>query len=110
MNVPFLDLKAQYKEIKEEIKPAIMDIIDKCCFIGGPYVSGFEKEMEQYLDIEHVAGCASGTDALVLGLKACNGKLHCTISAGLLDDQTWPDAIQPSCAESDSRPGIDNYV
>lgn len=74
MNVPFLDLKAQYKEIKDEIAPALLDILDKCCFIGGPYVSGFEKEMEAYLEAKHVAGCSSGTDALVLGLKACNVK------------------------------------
>lgn len=72
MNVPFLDLKAQYKEIKEEIAPALLDILDKCCFIGGPYVNEFEREMEDYLKVAHVAGCSSGTEALVLGLKACN--------------------------------------
>ena len=70
MNVPFLDLQAQYKDIKNEIAPALLDILDKCCFIGGPYVNNFEKEVENYLDVKHVAGCASGTDALVLGLKA----------------------------------------
>ncbi len=74
MNVPFLDLQAQYKDIKNEIAPALLDILDKCCFIGGPYVNNFEKEVENYLDVKHVAGCASGTDALVLGLKACNIK------------------------------------
>lgn len=74
MNVPFLDLKAQYKGIKDEIAPALLDILDKCCFINGPYVSGFEKEMEDYLKAKHVAGCSSGTEALVLGLKACNVK------------------------------------
>ena len=66
MNVPFLFLKAQYKGIKDEIAPALLDILDKCCFINGPYVSGFEKEMEDYLKAKHVAGCSSGTEALVL--------------------------------------------
>lgn len=74
MNVPFLDLKAQYKDIKDEIASSLADILDKCCFIGGPYVSDFEKEAESYLGINHASGCASGTDALVLGLKACNIK------------------------------------
>lgn len=74
MNVPFLDLKAQYKGIKDEIGPALLDILDKCCFIGGPYVSGFESEMADYLSVSHVAGCGSGTEALVLGLNACNIK------------------------------------
>lgn len=74
MNVPFLDLKAQYKDVKDEIVPMLLNILDNCCFIGGPYVNEFEKEMESYLSVGHVAGCASGTDALVLGLKACNVK------------------------------------
>lgn len=74
MKVPFLDLKTQFQEIKEEVEPKVMDILENCCYIGGSYVSNFEKQMEQYLDVGHVAGCSNGTDALVLGLKACNVK------------------------------------
>ena len=74
MNVPFLDLKAQYNSVKNEIALALEDILDKCCFIGGTYVSEFEKAIEGYLGVNHAAGCGSGTEALVLALNACNVK------------------------------------
>ena len=72
MKVPFLDLKKQYQEIKEEVEPSVLDILENCCYIGGNYVSDFERAMEKYLGVKHVSGCSNGTDALVLGLKACN--------------------------------------
>ena len=74
MNVPFLDLKTQYKGIKAEVEPLVLDILENCCYIGGRYVDEFERSMEEYLGVKHVAGCSNGTDALVLGLKACNVK------------------------------------
>lgn len=74
MNVPFLDLKTQYQGIKAEVEPKILDILENCCYIGGKYVDDFEKDMENYLGVKHVLGCSNGTDALVLGLKACNIK------------------------------------
>lgn len=72
MKVPFLDLRKQYQGIKEEIQPKVMDILENCCYIGGKYVEDFEKDMGGYLGVKHVSGCSNGTDALVLGLKACN--------------------------------------
>ena len=72
MNVPFLDLKTQYQGIKNEVEPKVLDILDNCSFIGGRYVEEFEKNMATYLGVKHVAGCSNGTDALVIGLKACN--------------------------------------
>ncbi len=74
MKVPFLDLKTQFQRIKEEVEPKVMDILENCCYIGGPYVNDFEREMEQYLGVKHVASCSNGTDALVLGLRTCNVK------------------------------------
>ncbi len=74
MNVPFLDLKNQYKGIKAEADPLVLDILENCCYIGGKYVNDFERSVEKYLDVKHAAGCSNGTDALVLGLKACNVK------------------------------------
>lgn len=74
MNVPFLDLKTQYKKIKSEVEPAILAILENCCYIGGKYVADFEKSMEEYLGVKHATGCSNGTDALVLGLRACNVK------------------------------------
>lgn len=72
MNVPFLDLKKQYEDIREEVETNVLEILDSCCYIGGEYVNQFETEMEDYLGVKHVLGCSNGTDALVLGLKACN--------------------------------------
>lgn len=74
MKVPFLDLKTQYQGIKAEVEPAVLDILENCCYIGGNYVSDFERAMERFLKVKHVSGCSNGTDALVLGLKACNVK------------------------------------
>lgn len=74
MKVPFFDLKMQYQKIKEEVEPKILDIMENCCYIGGKYVNDFERLMEEYLDVKHVSGCSNGTDALVLGLKACGVK------------------------------------
>ena len=51
MNVPFLDLKAQYAAIKDEIHAALEEVIENTAFAGGPYVAGFEKE-PSYLDLE----------------------------------------------------------
>jgi len=74
MKVPFLDLRSQYRKIMPEIEPVVLDILENCCFIGGKYVEEFETAMAEYLRVKHVIGCSNGTDALVLGLKACNIK------------------------------------
>ena len=74
MNVPFLDLKEQYKTIQNEAETAVLDILENCCYIGGKYVADFENEVKNYLNTGYALGCSNGTDALVLGLKACNIK------------------------------------
>ena len=74
MKVPFLDLRSQYQIIKPEVEPVVLDILENCCYIGGKYVEEFEAAMADYLNVKHVIGCSNGTDALVLGLKACNVK------------------------------------
>lgn len=74
MNVPFLDLKKQFQGIKDEVEPQVMNILETGCYIGGAYVNDFERAMEEYLGVKHVVSCSNGTDALVLGLKACNIK------------------------------------
>ena len=71
MKVPFLDLKEQYKELKNEVEPRIMEVLESCSYIGGRYVSCFEEQMEEYLGVRHVLGCSNGTDALMLALRAC---------------------------------------
>jgi dTDP-4-amino-4,6-dideoxygalactose transaminase len=69
MNVPFVDLKAQYLRIKPEIDGAIAHIIDQTSFIGGPAVAQFEAAFAQAYGVRHCIGVANGTDAIYLTLK-----------------------------------------
>ena len=74
MKVPFLNLQRQYQEIKAEVEPKVLEILETCSYIGGKYVEEFERDMAQYLGVRNVLGCSNGTDALVLALRACNVK------------------------------------
>jgi dTDP-4-amino-4,6-dideoxygalactose transaminase len=78
MTVPFVDLRAQYRTIQAEVDAAIAGVIAKCAFVGGEEVRAFEEEFARYCaDGDrspagglHCAGCANGTDALWLTLRA----------------------------------------
>jgi dTDP-4-amino-4,6-dideoxygalactose transaminase len=68
--IPFLDLKAQYQSIREEIDAAVARVIESATFIMGPEVEAFEREFAAYTGFKHVIGVANGTDALVLAMRA----------------------------------------
>jgi len=70
MNVPLLDLVAQYASIKTEVMPALQRVIDAQQFIMGPAIPQLEAEIAKLSRAKHGIGCASGTDALLLPLKA----------------------------------------
>ncbi len=70
MQVPLLDLTLQYRGIAPEVMPELHTVIEEQRFILGPVVDRFEREMEAYLDVRHAVGCASGTDAILLALRA----------------------------------------
>jgi dTDP-4-amino-4,6-dideoxygalactose transaminase len=70
MNVPFVDLKAQYLSLKSEIDPAIQTVINETAFIGGKYVDAFEKAYAEKYGVKHCISCANGTDAIYITLKA----------------------------------------
>lgn len=70
MKVPFLDLKAQYELIKDEIRLALERVLESTAFAGGPFVAQFEKEFAAYCDAQHSIGVGNGTDALWLALLA----------------------------------------
>ena len=74
MNVPMLDLVAQYHAIKDEVLPAMMKVIETQQFIMGAWVPQLEAEVARLSHARHGIGCASGTDALLLPLKALNLK------------------------------------
>lgn len=71
MTIPILDLKAQYATIKDEIQAAVNSVLENQHFILGPEVKALEKEIAEYCGTKYAVGVASGTDALILGLKAC---------------------------------------
>jgi dTDP-3-amino-3,4,6-trideoxy-alpha-D-glucose transaminase len=68
--VPFVDLKAQYESIREEVEEAIHGVLQTTQFVGGPWVEKFEREFATYVGCKHVIGVSSGTAALELALKA----------------------------------------
>lgn len=69
--IPALDLKAQYASIREEILAAVNAVLEAQHFILGPQVQALEKEVPAYLKCGFGVGVASGTDALILALRAC---------------------------------------
>ena len=70
MKVPFLDLKAQYKQIEHEVLPMVTEAMTNGAFIGGPQVLGFEKEFGEFCESKYCVGVNSGTDALRFALMA----------------------------------------
>ncbi|MDY6916092.1 MAG: DegT/DnrJ/EryC1/StrS family aminotransferase [Candidatus Cloacimonadota bacterium] len=70
MQVPLLDLHAQNDPILDEIKAEMDKVMRSHQYILGPQVKELEKKMSDYCDTKYAVGCASGTDALVLSLKA----------------------------------------
>jgi dTDP-4-amino-4,6-dideoxygalactose transaminase len=70
MNIPMLDLKAEYAVLQDEIEPAVCEALAACQYIGGPNVKAFEAEAAAYAGVKHGIACASGTDALLIALRA----------------------------------------
>ncbi len=65
-----VDLIGQYQEIKNEVKERFEEILDTAMFINGPAVKQFERNLSQYLSVDHTIACANGTDALQIALMA----------------------------------------
>jgi dTDP-4-amino-4,6-dideoxygalactose transaminase len=74
MKVPFLDLKAQYRSIREEVDQAIQEVISSCAFAGGPFVEAFENDFAAFCETKYCRGVGSGTEALWLALIATGVK------------------------------------
>jgi len=70
MDIPLLDLKAQYKSIQKEIEKKVMEVISSQVFILGPEVEGLEREISVYTETKHAVGVSSGSDALLASLMA----------------------------------------
>jgi dTDP-4-amino-4,6-dideoxygalactose transaminase len=70
MKIPVLDLKPQYEQIKDQVQAAMNRVLESGQFIMGPDVKLFEQEVAEYLGVKHTIAVNSGTDALVIGLRA----------------------------------------
>ncbi|ADH64781.1 Glutamine--scyllo-inositol transaminase [Allomeiothermus silvanus DSM 9946] len=70
MNVPFLDLRAAYLELKGELDEAVLRVLDSGWYILGREVEAFEEEYAAYVGAGHCVGVANGLDALILALRA----------------------------------------
>jgi len=68
--IPFVDLKREYEEIKEEVNQAIQKVLESGWFILGGEAERFEKEFSKYVGVKYAIGVNSGSDALYLALKA----------------------------------------
>ncbi|GAH04526.1 unnamed protein product, partial [marine sediment metagenome] len=74
MQVPVLDLKAQYAAIKDEVMRAITDVCESQLFALGPAVAEFEEKIAAYCGSKYAIGVSSGTDALLVSLMALEVK------------------------------------
>jgi dTDP-4-amino-4,6-dideoxygalactose transaminase len=70
MPVPLLDLRAQHATIRDEVLPALEKLADSQLFILGAPVEQLEREVAELSHTKYAIGCASGTDAILLALKA----------------------------------------
>jgi dTDP-4-amino-4,6-dideoxygalactose transaminase len=70
MGVPFLDLPRQYESIRPEVEKVLHEVFATQHFILGPHGKALEQEVAAHLGVAQAVGVASGTDALLLGLRA----------------------------------------
>jgi len=74
MQIPFLDLKAQYATIKDEVLPAVSEVLETQRLIGGPKVAELEEKIAKISDCKFAVGVSSGTDAILNSLMSLDIK------------------------------------
>lgn len=74
MNVPLLDLQAQYVALRDDLQQAVQRVMSSQRFVLGDEVRGLENSIAGYCQTKHAVGCASGSDALLLALMALDVK------------------------------------
>lgn len=89
----FIDLKAQYAALKEEINANIQSVLDAAQFIGGSYVKELEAQLAAFTGRKHCITCANGTDALQLAFMACGVKAGDAVFA---PDMTFISSTEPA--------------
>lgn len=74
MNVPLINLKAQFTPLRAEMLASLERVLDSQHFVLGPEVKALEEEVARYSGVKHAIGCSSGSDALLLALMALDVK------------------------------------
>ncbi|HKG47403.1 MAG TPA: DegT/DnrJ/EryC1/StrS family aminotransferase [Pyrinomonadaceae bacterium] len=74
MNVPLLDLQAQFVSLRDDLQQAVERVMSSQRFVLGDEVRGLESSIAEYCQTRHAIGCASGSDALLLALMALDVK------------------------------------
>jgi dTDP-4-amino-4,6-dideoxygalactose transaminase len=74
--IPLFDFTEIQRQTEDEVRAAVVNVLSSGRFILGNEVSSFERELADFIGVPDVVGVASGTDALVLALKACDLKPH----------------------------------
>lgn len=72
MNVPFLNLKEQYRSVADELKAAVLQVLDSQMYVLGPEVQALESEIATYCGAKHSVGVSNGSDAIVIALMAAD--------------------------------------
>ena len=90
-SIPMVDLQQQTQKIREEIDTSIAEVLDSTQFIGGEKVNQFCQTLGDYIGVEHVIPCNSGTDALQIAMMA--------IGIGPGDEVITPDFTYFATAE-----------
>ena len=71
MQIPLVDLRAQYQTIKREVMASFEDVLEQMHLFLGPQCQAFEQEFATYCGCQYGVGLSNGTDALTLALRAC---------------------------------------
>src|SRR5258706_2182613 len=71
MQIPLVDLRAQYRTIKQEVLATFEDVLEGIQLFLGPQSQAFEQEFAAFCECEEAVGLSTGTVALVLALRAC---------------------------------------
>ena len=72
LNIPFIDLKAQYRDIQESVHQNIQTVLDHGQYIMGPEVIELEENLANYVGVKHCIAASSGTDTLLIAMMALN--------------------------------------
>ncbi|HEY8657182.1 MAG TPA: DegT/DnrJ/EryC1/StrS family aminotransferase, partial [Candidatus Limnocylindria bacterium] len=69
-DIPFVDLRAQYATIRDEVRPAIDEVLEGMQLTMGPNTRAFDEEFAAFCGAKHAIGVGSGTDAIQLAVRA----------------------------------------